>query len=187
MNGARIRGRHLWSSALAVVGPAWLVLAALAAGDLLGVWPAIAAAAAVAVPGLLLAARFTGRLAVVRDRLEALASGRGAAPEAGAGGLETEQVGDILKVVRRVERSWADERTYLGEEIGTAARLFDVLPDPLLAVDGDMRVVFANRATRALLDERSAGHALSHSIYRAGSRGPDHRGPPRGREMAGLA
>lgn len=63
MNAGKIGGRQLWPAVLVAISPAWIVLAALTASDLLGLWPAIGGAAVVAMLAPLLAVRSARRLA----------------------------------------------------------------------------------------------------------------------------
>ena len=99
------------------------------------------------------AARPIGRLQDLQIRIERLAGGQAASlgdaftdPGGGA-------VGDLTAAFQRLERNWSRERKTLADGLGAAAKLFDALPDPLVTLDRQAHLVYANAAARRLLTD----------------------------------
>jgi two-component system phosphate regulon sensor histidine kinase PhoR len=65
-------------------------------------------------------------------------------------------IGDLSAAFQRLERSWGRDRRALTDGLAAAATLFDALPDPLVTLDRQARLVYANAAARALLAEGRA-------------------------------
>ena len=62
-------------------------------------------------------------------------------------------IGELISATLRVERKWINERKTLKAGLLSAANLFDALPDPLVTLDHQARLVYANAAARTLLAE----------------------------------
>tara|TARA_B110000116_G_scaffold268780_1_gene283480 strand:- start:433 stop:1812 length:1380 start_codon:yes stop_codon:yes gene_type:complete len=65
----------------------------------------------------------------------------------------SDSIGELISAILRVGRKWKHERTTLNESLASAAKLFDALPDPLITLDQQARLVYANAAARTLLAE----------------------------------
>ena len=62
-------------------------------------------------------------------------------------------IGELISAILKVDRKWKHERKTLNEGLVSAAKLFDALPDPLVTLDQQARLVYANAAARTLLAE----------------------------------
>ena len=141
------------------LGLAFLVL------GVLGLTPPIAAVLAwaglslltAAVVGLLLA-----DIGALAHHVEATAgsddeAGRGPAPA----GLLTRE---LAASVERLARFGAESRARLASERAELERALDALPEPLLLLDADRKVVRANRAATSLLGSDVTGRHISASL-----------------------
>ena len=152
------RWARLSLAASAPLGLAFLALAAL------GLVPPLAAALAWA--GLsLLAAIALGLIladvgALVR-RVEAGMSAEGARRHGAPGGFLTRE---LAPSIERLVREGADERARLARERAELERAFDALPEPLLLLGADRKIVRANRAAEALLEGEVTGRHISASL-----------------------
>ena len=159
---ARVVPRRRWArlslAASLPLGLAFLVL------TLLGLTPPIPAVLAWA--GLsLLAAAAAG--AMLRD-LGALARHvEGSAPE-GEGRRQPAPAGlftrGLAASIERFARDGAESRARLAAERGELERAFDALPEPLLLLGTDRKIVRANRAAEALLGGEAEGRHIAASL-----------------------
>jgi two-component system phosphate regulon sensor histidine kinase PhoR len=125
-----------------------------------------AGAAALAYRPLLWVARIARRLDRLIDR----------PPESEAVGdlsIEVGPLADVAAPLLRLERSWGRDRRQLRDGLRAARTLFDALPDPLVTLDSQARLVYVNAAARALLEGRHgvndlAGRDLSSVIRQPG-------------------
>jgi two-component system phosphate regulon sensor histidine kinase PhoR len=150
--------RHVVTAAFRWSLPAWAVLAFFAGSAMLPVGMAVIAGTIVFVATGALAWRPAARQALLQQQLERLLR-----PEADT--AETAErlaevyapfaqggpLSDLAAIVQRLERSWGRERRMLGEGLQSAALLFDALPDPLVTIDRQARIVYANASARDLL------------------------------------
>ena len=105
-----------------------------------------------------------GRLAQLRAWLKP--GGEKPRPPAGA-------MGEIAGDVARLERNWQQQEAAQAGRLADRLAILDGLPDPVLTLDGQAQVRFANKAARVLLagDERGedpAGRALSSMLRQPG-------------------
>lgn len=138
--------------------PGWAVLGFLAGSAALPLGTALAGGLLVCVFTAVLAWRPAARLALLQRRLERLQRPENDSvdvpknlndiyrPFANGGPLS-----DLAAIVQRIERSWGRERRVLVEGLQSAALLFDALPDPLVTIDRNARIVYANASARTLL------------------------------------
>jgi two-component system phosphate regulon sensor histidine kinase PhoR len=163
---ARPRPKHLLSAALRWSLPCWVVLAFLVGDAVLSVGAALLGGIVAFILCGALAWRPTARLELLQERLETL-------QRSDAGDIDADQLSaayapfegggplsDLAAVVQRIERSWGRERQTLVHGLQSAALLFDALPDPLVTIDRDARIVYANASARDLLS-RGDHDALS--------------------------
>ena len=78
-------------------------------------------------------------------------------------------IGELISATLRVERKWINERKTLKAGLLSAANLFDALPDPLVTLDHQARLVYANAAARTLLAETRRRN--SRALLLRGSKG----------------
>ena len=141
------------------LGIAFLVLA------LLGLTPAIAAVLAWA--GLsLLAAAVAGLMlaevgALARHVENSTGSEGEAHPNPASAGLLTRE---LAASVERLVRLGAEDRAQLASERAELERALDALPEPLLLLDAERKIVRANRAAEALLDGKVIGRHIAASL-----------------------
>lgn len=138
--------------------PGWLVLAFLAGSGAVQIGTAIIGSAIIFVLTGAISWRPAARLALLQGRLERLQQPENGviedadrlaeiyAPFARGGPLV-----DLAAIIQRLERSWGRERRVLVDGLQSAALLFDALPDPLVTIDRQARIVYANAAARDLL------------------------------------
>ena len=62
-------------------------------------------------------------------------------------------IGDLAAAVQRLDRSWRLERKTLSDSLTATSILFDAIPDPLITLDKQSRLVYANSSARNLLAE----------------------------------
>jgi len=154
----RVRSVHVLALTPLVATPAWLVLAALALAGTLPAVAVLAGGALALLPSAGLAWYAAARVELVRAALARLAAdGPGTAPAT----IDTEVLlaGPLVHGTARVKQAWQHDRAALEGRLATARAMVEALPDPLLALDGGRRIVFANPAARRLLDggRRDAG------------------------------
>lgn len=155
------KARHLLSAALVLSLPGTVALIALIASDRLATVSGIIAILLVLCVTGALVFRPLARLRETAVRLEALIdrppeSGITADPPNDSGAI-----GDVAANLFRLERSWARDRKHLRDGLQAAQVLFDALPDPLVTLDAQSRLVYANAAARALLEGRHGVNQLS--------------------------
>jgi two-component system phosphate regulon sensor histidine kinase PhoR len=154
---------RLLAGALALSFPAFIVLAVLV--DLETLQPSAALAAAVAIyAGVVVVLKpLVFGVAKVRAAIELIAGDTQAAPE-----LETwaPSVRELWLAVGRWARSVRTLVKSREDELEAARFILETLPEPLLLLDADRRVVGANKAAEALLGEhlleRDLAGALRH-------------------------
>ncbi|NNE83588.1 MAG: phosphate regulon sensor histidine kinase PhoR [Alphaproteobacteria bacterium] len=147
--------KHILTTTLAFASPAIAVLAVLVGVGALAVGPAIVAGLVVLALVALFAARPLGRLRQLQNRIEEMIAGGVSQTPDGAGEALTDPgggaIGDLAAAFQRLERNWSRDRKALTDGLGAAATLFDALPDPLVTLDRQSRLVYANAAARTLL------------------------------------
>ena len=107
------------------------------------------------VAGLIL-----GELGALAHRVEAAAQGE-TQRQIGPAGFFT---GELAASVERLARLGAEGRAQLATERAELERVLDALPEPLLLLDSDRRIVRSNRAARSLLDGEVTGRHIAASL-----------------------
>ncbi|MDA0784666.1 MAG: phosphate regulon sensor histidine kinase PhoR [Proteobacteria bacterium] len=164
---------HLLAAALCLGLPGTIALIALIAVDRLSLGPGLIAIAFVVGGTAVLVFRPLSRLRQLGNRLEGLIDlPPESAAEAGQPD-DTGAIGDVAAALFRLERSWGRDRKQLRDGLQAAQLLFDALPDPLVTLDAQARLVYANAAARKLLEGRHgvndlAGRDLSAVIRQPG-------------------
>src|SRR5204862_297971 len=111
----------------------------------------------------LLARAHLRHLARIADYLKALAAGDGSAvikappaPRSAAAVLAPE----LGEAIAEAGRAWSERRRELEAVVTANETIFASLPDPLIMLDDQRRVVRANRAADSLFGEPAAGREL---------------------------
>lgn len=151
------RPRNWLGISLRSAVPAWFVLALLVFGGSLAFRHALLAGlGAFAVAGLL-AWRPARLRDALRRRVDALASGDTdpGRPVAGDG---------LSRAFDRLVRVWREQAGRLAAEVSGQPRLIDMLPDPVLLIASDRRVIGANRSACELAGIDLKGHDLASGL-----------------------
>ena len=149
--------RRLILAVAAVAAPTLLALVALMATGRLAPLPALVAGLGVAAALAVLVRGQIGRLAAVAGYLRAATSDDGvpaAAPERPALAPE------LGEAAVAAVRAWSDRRRRLEAILGANETILASLPDALILLDRERRVVGANPAAEALFGEKLAGRDL---------------------------
>lgn len=149
--------KYILRASLAFASAGAVVLAALVGLGELALGPAIVAGLALLVLAAILSARPVGRLRQLQLRIEEMVSSNAVPQTEDTGEALTDPgggaVGDLTAAFQRLERNWSRDRKVWTDGLTAAATLFDALPDPLVTLDRQSRLVYANAAARALLAE----------------------------------
>lgn len=152
------RPKYLITTSALLASPSVLAVMVLSAVGALNIWIACLAGMAILIGVLVLLIRPLRRLRGIENQLSSLTD---RAPDADiavhtsdAGG----PVGDIIAAIYRLDRIWGHNRKELHYNLQAAQILFDALPDPLLTLDADARLIYTNAAAQELLVGR---HGIS--------------------------
>ena len=147
----RVRSVHILALTPLIAAPAWLTLTVLAVTDTLPAAAALAGGVLALLPAAALAWYAAARIELIRAALSRLAAD---GPEAAASAAIAEVLfaGPLVRGTARVVQAWQHDRATLEGRLATTRAMVEALPDPLLALDGGRRIVFANPAARRLLD-----------------------------------
>ncbi len=139
--------------AAALAAPAAAVLLAFTAAGALGPWLAFAGSLAVFLGLIVPVGRHLRHLGRLSDRLlRGPASGE--LPQSGL-------FPELDRAVLDAESRWHTRQRELEAALAGAEAIFVSLPDPVLMLDGEQRIVRANPAAEALLQEPLPGRTLS--------------------------
>ncbi len=145
---------HLFLAALALAVPGTIVLVVLVATGHLAPGVGVVGIAAVVAGSAALLFRPLTQLRRLAGRLEGLIDTPPERPDEADTPNESGPVGDLAATLFRLERSWWRDRKQLRDNLQAAHTLFDALPDPLITLDAQSRLVHANTAARDLLEGR---------------------------------
>ncbi|MDG2270171.1 MAG: PAS domain-containing protein, partial [Alphaproteobacteria bacterium] len=152
------RPKYLITTSALLASPSVLAVMVLSAVGALNIWIACLAGMAILIGVLVLLIRPLRRLRGIENQLSSLTD---RAPDADiavhtsdAGG----PVGDIMAAIYRLDRIWGHNRKEMHDNLQAAQILFDALPDPLLTLDADARLIYTNAAAQELLVGR---HGIS--------------------------
>ncbi|HUK59025.1 MAG TPA: ATP-binding protein [Stellaceae bacterium] len=166
---ARARGRGGWRialprlllGALILAVPAFAVLAVLAERRTLALAPALAAAVAIYAGTVLVLRPLTFGVAAIQEAIERMTQDANAAPEVESLSFS---VRELWLAVGRWTRSTRALLKAREDELEAARSVLETLPEPLLLLDADRRVVGANKAAEALLGERLIERDLAGAL-----------------------
>ena len=145
---------------LATVVPAFVVLAVLALGGWLAPGPALVAALAIYIGVTAMLAPLIGGVAGVRGALDRMAANE-PAPEVHS---LSPSVRELWLALGRWARGVRAEMRARDAALDSARSVLATLPEPLLLLDADRRVVRANAAAAALFGERIEGRDLAGAL-----------------------
>jgi len=148
------RPKYLFAITSLLASPGVVVAIALSAAGHLNPWFATLSVFVIPIGVMAIVYRPLGRLQNVERQLEALSN---QPPEDAPNTPSTDQPGPISNIaagVSRLERTWGRDRKQLRDGLQAAQVLFDALPDPLVTIDAQARLVYANAAARELLTGR---------------------------------
>jgi two-component system phosphate regulon sensor histidine kinase PhoR len=152
---------HLFLAALAIAVPGTIVLIVLVATGRLAPGAGVVSIAAVIAGSAALLFRPLTRLRRLADRLEGLIDAPPEHPDETDTPNDSGPIGDVAATLFRLERNWWRDRKQLRDNLQAAQTLFDALPDPLITLDAQSRLVYANAAARDLLEGRNGGGNLA--------------------------
>ena len=160
---APLPSRRLPIAVAALVAPTVLVLAVAAAAGWIRPEAALLVGLVSLFAAALLARAHLRHLARIADYLKALAADDGSAvirappaPRSAAAVLAPE----LGEAIAEAGRAWSERRRELEAVVTANETIFASLPDPLLMLDDERRVVRANRAADSLFGEPAAGREL---------------------------
>ncbi len=128
----------------------------LAAGEV-AFWPAALGMAATALLTALLLRPYVADLAQLTRYARDLTRG----DESSAPRLHTEIGSDMLAALGQLRRAWRSHGEDMATLLAFHETLFDNLPEPLLLLDGQRRIVRANRAAREIFGRQQQGRDLA--------------------------
>lgn len=94
---------------------------------------------------------------------DALAPGREVGVPASAP-ARSSVAADLIDGLARLQRELAAGRTRLAAEAASASAILDALPDPLLFLDAERRIVRVNAAARGLFGDNALGRDLAQAL-----------------------
>lgn len=134
--------------------PGILVAVILSLAGHLSPWLALCAVIVIPLGVGLLMFRPLGRLQEIERQIERIVDtppDGALPPQPTVEGGPTE---NIIAALQRLERVWGQDRAQIRDSLRAAQVLFDALPDPLVTLDAQARIVYANAAARSLLTGR---------------------------------
>ena len=165
MDRRRVPARRLIAAVAGLTMPAAAVLAALVATSGLGAAEAVLAFVVLAAVTALLIRSHLGDLAEVSHWMRALADKADVPPPA----FERKRlVDDLIRAIGQLRRAWQQQQTDLAAAARWHESLFDGLPDPMVLLDPDRRVVRHNRAALRAFGRDLTGRDLA-AVLRAPS------------------
>jgi two-component system phosphate regulon sensor histidine kinase PhoR len=157
----RIAVPRLLVGALVLSLPAFAALVVLGVLGLASPGPAVIAAFLVYVGVIVVLAPLVHGIAAVQAAVEAMAADERAGPEVASW---APSVRELWVAIGRGVRSARQRLRAREAELDAERSVLAALPEPLLLLDADRRVVRANEAAEALLGERLLGHDLAGTL-----------------------
>ncbi len=155
------RPKHLITTTALLASPGVLAVMVLSAVGALNIWIACLAGTAIVIGAMVLLVRPLQRLGDIENQVSNMADRVPGADIAvhtsDAGG----PVGDIMAAIYRLGRVWEHDRKELHGNLQAAQLLFDALPDALLTLDANARLIYSNAAARELLVGRHGSSDLT--------------------------
>lgn len=145
--------KHIITGTLLLAAPSLIVLLLLVIFNKLYLGTALLAWGCVLFIGTVFGWRVFYRLKRIEDHLQKMSEGQQETPEGKLIDPGGGAIGDVAAAVQRLENSWRLERKTLSDSLTAASILLDAIPDPLITLDKQSRIVFANSAARNLLAE----------------------------------
>lgn len=165
--------KHLITAAFLFGLPGTIALIALIATDRLSPGTGVLAIAFVIAGAAAVSFYPLARLRLVGDRLDALVDLPPEAAPVTEPPNDFGAIGDVASTLFRLERSWGRNRKQLRGRLQAAQALFDALPAPVVTLDAQARLVYANAAARALLEGQHGVNELAGRDLSAVIRQPE--------------
>ena len=166
------RPKYLFATTVLLASPGVLVAIVLSVAGHLDPWIGLLAVVCIPLGVMAIVYRPLRRLGEIEREIERLS----ASPPEGQTTRptidESGPIGDIASAVTRLERNWGRDRKQLRDSLQAAQVLFDALPDPLVTLDGQARLVYANATARELLVGRNGVRDLARRDLSAVMRQP---------------
>ncbi len=149
--------RRLLPTVAALSTPTVAVFVVLLAAGEVAFWPAVIGTAATALLTALLLRPYVADLAqVARYARDLIRGGEAAAPR-----LRTDIGSDMLAALGQFRRAWRSHSEDMATLLAFHETLFDNLPEPLLLLNGQRRIVRANAAARKIFGRQQQGRDLA--------------------------
>jgi len=155
------RPNFLIAATAILSSPGILVAVALSLAGHLNPWLAFGAVVVISLGVGLLLFRPLGRLNEIERRIERIADTPPDDTQPPQPGVDGGPTGNIVAALHRLERIWGRDRAQTRDSLRSAQVLFDALPDPLITLDAQEQIVYANAAARTLLTGRHGVGDLS--------------------------
>jgi two-component system phosphate regulon sensor histidine kinase PhoR len=153
----RQTGRLLLAAAT-VAAPGLFVLGGLVAFRYLTPLPASIAGVVLVLFAVVIAWRHLAGLDLLRRRIDRLATHDTDLK------AEAPTLPELSIALSRLARRWQEQRRQLAQASEAANRILEVLPDPLIVVDGDGQVIRANHAAEDAFQTRLTGRDLAAGL-----------------------
>ncbi|HZQ01553.1 MAG TPA: ATP-binding protein [Reyranella sp.] len=153
--------RRTFAANAVVLAPSFVALAALYWWDALDGRAALIAAAAIAVATFFLVQRYLGSLALFVRFVGELSGEQEPVMPRLPFAPATEE---LATAAATLAAGWRRQRAFIDNLATSAQAIVDGLPDPLIGVDRQRRIVRTNRAARALLGSVGADRDLSTAL-----------------------
>jgi two-component system phosphate regulon sensor histidine kinase PhoR len=148
------KSSQLIITALILAGPAVAIFVILIVAEDLGAATGLVASLVTIASVAALAHQPLARLRALGNRIDRLIDRAPDTPPDTTPPHEGGPIGDVAVAIHRLERGWGRDRQQLRQSVQAAQTLFDALPDPLVTIDAQSRIVYANAAARELLEGR---------------------------------
>lgn len=149
---------RLLLAATTVAAPGLFVLGALVAFRFLEPLPACIAGIVLVLFATIIAWRHLAGLALLRRRIDRLTTHDTDLK------VDAPTLPELSIALSRLARRWQDQRRQLAQASEAANRILEVLPDPLIVVDGDGQVIRANHAAEDAFQTRLTGRDLAAGL-----------------------
>ncbi|WP_425450165.1 ATP-binding protein [Virgifigura deserti] len=164
MPGPRLLPRRLLLAIACVSAPALLALALLVMTDRVAAWPALIAGIGTIAGLALLIRPHLLHLEAVADYIRSMAAdggvARGKAPPVPRGPGPSALAPELSDAAAEAGHAWNDRRHELEAVVTANETILASLPDPLIMLDDERRIVRANHAAETLLGRSLAGRDL---------------------------
>lgn len=165
--------KHLIATALIIGAPGYTLLLVLFHLGLLSQPEAILSAGLILFGAAVISFRPLGHLRRISRRMEVLINQPVEIETPIRLPNDSGPIGDVAANLFRLERSWGRDRKQMRDGLKASQLLFDALPDPLVTLDAQARLVYVNAAARGLLEGQHGVNELAGRDLSAVIRQPE--------------